>query len=194
MRTYTVPYHLCHGNDELLGKIDIRLIGLITHHSAESFPQLGFQSLSPATMSDYPILAVLQTWCGNFTTNVSSSISNLTIRDYIRLVWIIGGYLFLRPYLDKGFRKMFERGAAKSEKEEADAEADQMMPTSNPNLLRDGRDQETEDEDEGDSSAVPQWGKSARRKQRKFMEYLEQEAERRKEEDDDKDIADLLED
>ncbi|EAS34684.3 uncharacterized protein CIMG_00038 [Coccidioides immitis RS] len=151
-------------------------------------------------MSDFPLLAVLHTWYTNFTTNVSNSVSNLTVRDYIRLVWIIGGYMFLRPYLDKGFRRLFEKGVAKSEKaEEAQAEAQAQqaggaMLTAND--LRDGRGNESEDDDDdgGASSAVPQWGKSARRKQRKFLEFLEQEAERRREDDDDRDIADLLED
>ncbi|WEW59155.1 hypothetical protein PRK78_004624 [Emydomyces testavorans] len=144
-------------------------------------------------MADHPMLTALYTWYTNFTTNVSSSVSNLTVRDYIRLIWMIGGYLFLRPYLDKGFRKMFEKGVAKSEKAEAQTQTAAGQTTSTANHLRGGRE-EDEDESEVESTAVPQWGKSARRKQRKFMEYVEQEAERRREEDDDRDIADLLED
>ncbi|KAK2811567.1 hypothetical protein FQN49_008446, partial [Arthroderma sp. PD_2] len=77
----------------------------------------------------------------------------------------------------------------------AAAEADGKVKLS-ANSLRQGdlADESEEEDDEGESTGVSNWGKSARRKQRNFMKFLEQEAERKRAEDDDKDIADLLED
>ncbi|PGH07583.1 hypothetical protein AJ80_07972 [Polytolypa hystricis UAMH7299] len=150
-------------------------------------------------------LTTLQTWTSNITSNVSNSIPHLTLRDYIRLVWIIGGYIFLRPYLDKAFRKLLESHTDKTDAADAAAEREARKAKLSANALRgiieddDGDEGEGSDEDGdegGKSTAVPQWGKSARRKQQKFFLHLEQEAERRKNEDEDdlKDIADLLED
>ncbi|KAF3484445.1 uncharacterized protein GIQ15_03769 [Arthroderma uncinatum] len=138
----------------------------------------------------------LHTWYSNLTTNVSTSVTNLTLRDYIRLVWIIGGYYFLRPYLDKGFKKLLDSGNKKAEAEEAAAEDAAVRAKLSANALRDGGNLEEseEEDDEGESTGVSNWGKSARRKQRNFMKFLEQEGERKRAEDDDKDIADLLED
>ncbi|KAM5466676.1 hypothetical protein MauCBS54593_005933 [Microsporum audouinii] len=151
-------------------------------------------------MADFQFTSVtdmLYTLYSNFTNNISTSVSNLTIQDYIRLVWIIGGYYFLRPYLDKGFRKLLDSGTAKREAEEAAAAETAGKAKMSANALRQGDtagDSDEEEEDEGESTGVSNWGKSARRKQRNFMKYLEQEAERKRAEDDDKDIADLLED
>ena len=148
------------------------------------------------------LFTLLQTWWTNISINLSTSVSNLSIRDYIRIIWIVGGYVFLRPYLDKGFRKLFETGQNKADAAQAKAEWEEMQKDGgavnmSANELR-GETAEFQgnsdpDADVGHATGVPQWGKSAKRKQRKFMEYLEQKAEEMKDEDD-KDIADLLED
>ncbi|KAK2748003.1 hypothetical protein FQN57_001594 [Myotisia sp. PD_48] len=142
------------------------------------------------------IIDTIYTWYSNFTNNVTSSVSNLTVRDYIRLVWLIGGYLFLRPYLDKGFRKLMEYGVKKEGEETAFPQGGVKKTKLSANALRGEEEEEEEDGEEGtaEASGVMNWGATARRKQRKYMDYLEQEAERRKAEDDDKDIEDLLED
>ncbi|OJD27969.1 hypothetical protein ACJ73_00625 [Blastomyces percursus] len=162
-----------------------------------------------ATLDPTSVVATLQTWSTNFTTNVSSSVSSLTLRDYIRLVWIIGGYLFLRPYLDTGFRKLLKTNMDKSDAEEKErerAEAETANAGSagarakiSANALRGalgvGSDSEEDENEEGveKTQAVPQWGKSARRRQKRVLRQLEEAGERLRE-DDDKDIADLLED
>lgn len=139
------------------------------------------QSLSSVTNA-------LQTWYAN----LADSFSALTLKDYIRLVWIIGGYLFLRPYLDRGFRKLMESGASAAERAKPEAAAvDKSKMSGNGRGL--AADSE-EDEDGGAKNAVPQWGKAARKRQRKFLKRVEQEAERKREEEEDRDIADLLED
>ena len=141
----------------------------------------------------------LRGYYSNFTHNISDTVTEFSIRDYIRLVWIIGGYIFLRPYLDKGFKKLMESGSAKQEEEEEEATPTDVGAKVSANELRgirekvDEEQDDDEDSDVGESTGVS-WGKSARRKQRRTIRYLEQELERRKEEEDDKDIEDLLED
>ncbi|OJD12687.1 hypothetical protein AJ78_06755 [Emergomyces pasteurianus Ep9510] len=160
-------------------------------------------------------LTTLRSWSTNITTNVSNSVSSLTLRDYIRLVWIIGGYLFLRPYLDAGFRKLLNFNMDKSDAEEKEREQAEVEAANagsagakakmSANALRGalgvGSDSEEEDEDGGGEGTgtetiqhVPQWGKSARRRQKRVLRQLEEAGERLKEDEDDKDIADLLED
>ncbi|KAI1960195.1 hypothetical protein LOZ58_003914 [Ophidiomyces ophidiicola] len=145
-------------------------------------------------MSNVPLTAALYNWYSNFATNAAQSISYLTLRDYIRLVWLVGGYLFLRPYLDKGFRKMFETDISKTEKVEAQRLSEQQQLHKATLSSAQKEDQESYDDHNHSPARGPQWGKSARRKQQKFLEFLEQEAERQREDDDDKDIAHLLED
>ncbi|EEH18431.1 hypothetical protein PABG_00994 [Paracoccidioides brasiliensis Pb03] len=152
------------------------------------------------------ILSTLQTWSTNLKSNLSNSVTSLTLRDYIRLIWIIGGYLFLRPYLDSGFRKLFTSNMDKSDAEEkAQEQAEAAVVGSvgaraklSANVLRGalGDNSESNDEEDGtgETTGVPQWGKSARRRQRRVLRQLEEAALRHKEEEDDKDIADLLED
>lgn len=148
------------------------------------------------------LVEFLRGYYSNFTNNMSNTLTGFSVRDYIRLIWIIGGYIFLRPYLDKGFKKLMESGSAKEQAE--DNEDHEALSTDagvkiSANTLRgirekvEGEQGEDGDSDVGESTGVS-WGKSARRKQRKTIEYLEQELERKMEEEDDKDIADLLED
>jgi hypothetical protein len=134
-----------------------------------------------------PLLTALQTW----SANISNSFSSLALKDYIRLVWIIGGYIILRPYLDRGFRRLMESGASTAEQAEAGAKKAKTSANALRGVVDSG---EEEDEDEVEKDAVPHWGKSARRRQRRFLKEIEREAERKREEEDDRDIADLLED
>ncbi|PGH34601.1 hypothetical protein GX50_02584 [[Emmonsia] crescens] len=161
------------------------------------------------------VLTTLETWSTNIKTNVSNSVSSLTIRDCIRLIWLIGGYLFLRPYLDAGFRKLLTFNMDKSDEEEKERERAETEAANagsagakakmSANALRGalgtGSDSEGEEEEEGvegtgkaKTQGVPQWGKSARRRQKRVLRQLEEAGERLKEDEDDKDIADLLED
>ena len=112
--------------------------------------------------------------------------------------------MFLRPYIDKAFRKLFETGQSKADAAQAQAEREEMEKSGgagaakvSANALRGELAEESDsdaDADVGHATGVPQWGKSARRKQRKFMEYLERKAEEMKNEEEDKDIEEFLED
>ncbi|EER38575.1 conserved hypothetical protein [Histoplasma capsulatum var. duboisii H88] len=169
-----------------------------------------------ATLDPSSILATLQTWYTNLTSNLSNSLSSLTLRDYIRLVWIIGGYLFLRPYIDAGFRKLLNTNMDKADAEEKERERAEVEAANagsagakakiSANALRGalgvGSDSEENEEEGGENgtgravkpSGVPQWGKSARRRQKRVLRQLEEAGERLREDEDDNDIADLLED
>ncbi|KAL1606840.1 hypothetical protein SLS60_004249 [Paraconiothyrium brasiliense] len=121
---------------------------------------------------------------------------------WIRLVWIVGAYLLLRPYLMK-------LGARAQEKQH-EKDAVDAAPTGaevHPNDLRGGRkigvaipgvDSDDEEEEEKTEAKPGQWGKKARARQRKFIrDTLEKEEKRlqdEQEQEDLKDIADLLED
>lgn len=146
------------------------------------------------------IVDTLRGYYSNFTNNMSDTLTGFSIRDYIRLVWIIGGYIFLRPYLDKGFKKLMESGSAKEEEEEeVDEGHEDVAAKMSANALRGIREKVDKEQDEDDDSDVGEstgvsWGKNARRKQRRTIAYLEKELERKREEEDINDIADLLED
>ncbi|KAI9774358.1 MAG: hypothetical protein M1840_004252 [Geoglossum simile] len=136
----------------------------------------------------------LQTWAGNFQRNVSDSVSQLSLRDYIRIVIILGGYALLRPYLlklgGKFQAKDHERGLDPEEMSSGAA-----MPI---NSLR-GQvrvPEDTEEEDDGGSGTGAEWGRTARRRQRDMIrKILEGEEKRKAEEaeDSDKDIEEFLE-
>lgn len=138
-------------------------------------------------------------WRGNAGRAVTQTFTSLTIKDYIRLVWIIGGYCFLRPYLEAGFRKLFESGRAKEERKKAEEDAaaeaviaEKVAKGEIPAKAADlGEWAEQDDELEADKS-VPQWGRGARLRQRKAMQLMEQHMQRLKDEDDDKDIEEFL--
>jgi hypothetical protein len=134
---------------------------------------------------------LLATWAGNFSRNTSEAFSRLTLKDYIRLIIIMGGYALLRPYIMKI--------GAKLQMRQHEKDAATGMGEIHPNELRGkveipGLDEETDDED--DESAPADWGRTARVRQRKFIrEALEKEEQRLREQfeaEDDKDIAEYL--
>lgn len=137
---------------------------------------------------------LLATWADNFTRNTSEAFARLTLKDYIRLIIIMGGYALLRPYIMKIGEKLQMR---QHEKDAASGTGE-----IHPNELRGkkmaipGLDEDTDDED--DESAPADWGRTARVRQRKFIrEALEKEEERLRDQfnaKDDQDIAEYLED
>lgn len=118
----------------------------------------------------------------NVGPNIYNSFADTTLRNWIRIIAILGGYLLVRPYLVKGSVKKQEQEYAKIY---ADADAPKAkMP---PNQLRDyqGRAVELDDsESEAGEGAEPQWGKKARQRKRKMVKQLEAELEQRSREED----------
>ena len=91
-----------------------------------------------------------------------------------------------------GFRKLYQWTQGKEEKKQAQAQA--QVQGASANALRKGIIEEPVGEDVGESNDVPQWGKTARRRQKQAMEYLQESRSDGFDEKEDADIADLLED
>lgn len=154
----------------------------------------GARRLLPNTMEE------VRNFVDSRLSNFLASFSRLKPEGWIRLVWIVGAYLLLRPYLMKLGARAQER---QHEKESAEA-----APTGaevHPNELRGGKKKVgiaipgAESDDEETTEAKPgQWGKKARVRQRKYIRStLEKEEKRLQDEQDQEDlkeIADLLED
>lgn len=132
---------------------------------------------------------------------------NLTPKDYIRLLAIVGGYCLLRPYLVK-FGGRFQ---ASDHERKIDDNTEKILTGGgdggrgrdkgiiSPNVLRgqipEDTDDDEEEEKEGDKGVVS-WGRKARRRQRGLVrKIVEAEEKRRKEEDEadsDKEIEEFL--
>ncbi|KAF2496680.1 DUF1531-domain-containing protein [Lophium mytilinum] len=134
---------------------------------------------SATVAPDIPTL--LRTWSGNLTRNTSSAFASLRLKDYIRLVIIIGGYCLLRPYIMKLGAKL------QMQIHEKDGADTGFM---NPNELRGAKIEipgvESDEDDSGDevhTGADMDFGRKARLRQRKYIrEALEREEQRLRDE------------
>ena len=115
----------------------------------------------------------------------------MRLKEYIRLVWIIGAYCLLRPYIIKLGGKLQTKAHERDSAEGQDAEI-------HPNELRGkfaipGVD---ESEDEEEEAQPGDWGKKARVRQRKFIrQALEKEEQRLRDEaeaESDKELEEFL--
>ncbi|KAF3936980.1 hypothetical protein ABW19_dt0208787 [Dactylella cylindrospora] len=127
------------------------------------------------------------------TTNLSNTFANSSKTDYIRLVAILGGYLLLRPYLQKLGAKYQERDHARAVDEN---EESSMAATGVKARVVAGEGDEDEVEESSDDEEVVSWGKKQRVQQRKERIRKKREIEEKlaKEDDDDKDIQEFLHD
>lgn len=130
-------------------------------------------------------------------TQAAQSTRNLTPKDYIRLLAIVGGYCLLRPYLVKlGGR--FQASDHEREIDDSEVLSSGDKAIISPNLLRGQipEDSDEEEEEEGDKKGVVSWGRNARRRQRGLVrKIVEAEEKRRREEeeaDSDKEIEEFL--
>ncbi|KAI0011170.1 DUF1531-domain-containing protein [Xylariaceae sp. FL0662B] len=127
-----------------------------------------------------------------FSNNLSESFTQMTPKQWIRLVIIVGAYCLLRPYIIK-------LGAKHQEKqlEKQFAEADKKAEIS-PNQLRGqiGIPEDSDDEDEQPETTAADWGKKARKRQRNMIKKLLDAEEKRlqelQEDEEDKDIEQYL--
>src|SRR5579862_2276125 len=114
----------------------------------------------------------LRTWAGNLQRNVSDSVSQLSLRDYIRIVIILGGYALLRPYL----LKLGGRFQARDHERKLDLKevsSDTAMPANS--LRGQVHVPEDTDEEEGGSGTGAEWGRMARRRQREMIRKILEE-------------------
>jgi hypothetical protein len=130
----------------------------------------------------------------NASRNLQDSFGNMTMQHYLRLICIVGGYLLLRPQIMK-----FMTHNATKEMEKRDAmEKAAAKAKISPNELRSGKPetvQEDEDEYYEGQGTGADWGSKARTRQRLMLKKLmEAEEKRRQDEDDEKEIAEFLQD
>lgn len=124
------------------------------------------------------------------TTNVSSSFTNLTAQQWIRLVAIVGAYALLRPYVIKMGAKYQAKQFEKDQQED--------LAQITPNQLRGELDLplESDDEDDVGETTASDWGKKARRRQkaaiRQLLEAEEKRLQETLDEEEDKDIEEFL--
>lgn len=118
---------------------------------------------------------------GRIQDSLPSPFACLSIQEYIRLVWIIGGYLFLRPYLDLAFRKWF-------------AMNEDTEPKIGTAIVELESDSATKSASKENGSTFA-WGDGARKRQIAMMQAWEEEQEMKREEEDFEGIdPELLED
>ncbi|KAI9767514.1 MAG: hypothetical protein M1839_004474 [Geoglossum umbratile] len=127
----------------------------------------------------------------NLRRNVSSSVSQLSLKDYIRIVIILGGYALLRPYL----LKLAGKFQARDHERELDPNEMSSDAAVSARSLH-GQVQVPDDTDEEEGSGTgADWDRGARRRRREMIRrILEAEEKKRVEEaeDSDKDIEEYL--
>lgn len=143
-------------------------------------------------------------WSLNLQHNLSDTFTRLTIQDYLRLVIIVGGYALLRPYLIQlGGRfqaKDHERQLSTHETSSAAAVSRQSLraQVEVPEDTDDDDDDEKEEGNRPTGRAVKglDWGRQARRRQRRMIRQLLEAEERAKAEaveaDSDREIEEFL--
>ncbi|PLB44513.1 hypothetical protein P170DRAFT_440780 [Aspergillus steynii IBT 23096] len=139
-----------------------------------------------------------ETLFGRFFKNLYTSFADVSVNRWTKVILSVVGYIIVRPYIEKLFARMHEKDRKKQqEKERAAREAREGKSAKvSANALRGGgggdtggkvlgevenTDDEIEDgeEDFATASGVPEWGKNARKRQKKHMKNLEKEAEQR---------------
>lgn len=150
------------------------------------------------------------------TTNLAGSFGSLNIHQWLRLIVIAGAYMLLRPYIIKlGGRVQMKQHEAdeKASLLEAVAIANGEKPALSANDLRNGKTTKSvaadvipSDDDDSDvegpgaaaAASGTDWGKNARKRQRrmlrKLLEAHEQQLADAQGDEEDKDIAEFLED
>ncbi|KAH7309959.1 trafficking PGA2-domain-containing protein [Rhexocercosporidium sp. MPI-PUGE-AT-0058] len=120
---------------------------------------------------------------------------DMSMLNYIRMIAIVGGYLFLRPYLqrwgERNQAKQHEKMLNEKEMQKKQGKEAKISP----NALRGGGGKSVsfkEEESEEDKGKGEEWGKKAKKRQKKVVEILEEKKRVEEEEDDDKDIMEYL--
>ncbi|KAK6539594.1 hypothetical protein TWF694_009803 [Orbilia ellipsospora] len=128
------------------------------------------------------------------TTNLSNTFANFRTTDYIRLIAVLGGYLLLRPYLQKLGAKLQERDHARAIDEN---EEDSMAATGAKARIIAGEGHDLESDDEDNNDAGDGWGQKQRARKRLEKARKKKEIEDRikaEEDEEDKDIQEFLHD
>ncbi|KFH47583.1 Processing of GAS1 and ALP protein-like protein [Hapsidospora chrysogenum ATCC 11550] len=131
----------------------------------------------------------------NATNNLSQMFNDMTAKEWIRLVIVVGSYLLLRPYVQKYFSKKQVEAMEKADaKEKAEALEKAKISPNDLRGVKSNKDVADDSDDEAETSGAA-WGQKARTRQRVMLkQMLEAEERRKQEEEEDKEIEDLLED
>ncbi|TGJ86032.1 hypothetical protein E0Z10_g2781 [Xylaria hypoxylon] len=125
------------------------------------------------------------------TTNVSSSITNMTVQGWIRLIAIVGAYALLRPYIIKMGAKFQAKQFEKDQQEVGEISPNQLRGEIG---VPDASDDD--DDDVRGEATGSDWGKKARKRQRNMIKQLldaeEQRLHETFDEQEDKDIEEFL--
>jgi len=118
----------------------------------------------------------------NFYRNATHMFDDMNVKNWIRIIAIVGAYLLLRPYLLKLMEKKQAEGYEKEFQKSAEGDKKAVL---SPNALRDGGVQEEDIESEAEGEATgAQWGKKARKRQRDVLERILKAEEKLRREDD----------
>jgi hypothetical protein len=109
----------------------------------------------------------------------SSFLCKLPLQQFIRLVWIIGGYILLRPYLELAFRKLF--ATQDNEFDETAAAENAPPPKGNPTGSIVGV---LESDSTAFTTGNASWGAVARKRQVMILQAWKKEQARLAEEHD----------
>ncbi|PWY89839.1 hypothetical protein BO70DRAFT_349850 [Aspergillus heteromorphus CBS 117.55] len=159
-----------------------------------------------------------------FFSNLYSSFADVSVNRWTKVICSVIGYILVRPYIEKFFKKMQDREIRKEREKKEKAEAERAAGGGkkkkakvSANALRGGAGagkvlgevENTDDEIEGEegadgaaeeeeevdfatASGVPEWGKNARKRQKKYWKSLEKEAESRTQQLSEEQIKELL--
>ncbi|KAK2593019.1 hypothetical protein QQS21_009273 [Conoideocrella luteorostrata] len=143
------------------------------------------------------IIARLSQYGQNASQNISEGFNDISLQGWIRIIIVAGGWMLLRPYL----QKFVTKGAvAKMERDDRKARGEEdgklPHPELTPNEYRGIKEKlYADDDDAGADGTGSDWGQAARVRQRKMLRGLLEEDERRRAaQDEDADIQEFLED
>jgi hypothetical protein len=118
----------------------------------------------------------------NVGPNIWNSVNNVDLKNWVRIIAIVGAYLLLRPHLVKYGARKQEQELEKVDKEPLAGPKAKISP----NALRDtsGKAIELEDSESEVEDGAPQWGKKARVRQRTVVKKIQEAMEQKSREDD----------
>jgi hypothetical protein len=146
-------------------------------------------------MADF-IINMVSAGAHNLYRNATHMFDGMDLRNWIRIVAVVGAYLLIRPYfVNLGIKMQKEAHEKAMNEHKAKKEKEAVL---SPNAFRGNVKipEDTDTEEEKSTAADANWGKKARKRQRQMVrKILEQDEKKRREQqedDEDKDIQEFL--
>jgi hypothetical protein len=130
--------------------------------------------------------------------NLGTAITTPKFKYWLRICVIVAAYIMVRPLIELFFKTLLHRKLDKEDAERKKQEEAFTVPGTqakmSANALRTSKtDEEKKEEEETvKSTGVMEWGRDARKRQKKYLKNLEREAERKAEDIDDEELLELL--